>query len=119
MKKENFKFENLRVYQKARELAKRVYILTSKWPREYLYDLTAQFRRAILSVLLNIAEGSGRSKKDFARYLSIAIGSCKECAALVDLAADLHLLTEVERTSLRAELIEIVMMLEGLKKALR
>jgi len=115
---EDFKFENLQVYRRVQKLVKQVYLLTREWPREYLFDLTSQFRRAVLSVLLNIAEGSGRSKADFARFLNIAIGSCKECAALVETANDLDLIPVGEKESLRREFIEIVMMLEGLKKSL-
>lgn len=97
----------------------KVYRLTASWPKEYLYDLSAQFRRAVLSIPLNIAEGSGRSKSDFSRYLVIAKGSCKECTAIVDVASDFKLLRKEERDSLKKELIEIAMMLEELKKSLK
>ena len=116
---ETFKFENLQVYQRVKKLVKEVYLLTKKWPREYLFDLTSQFRRATLSVLLNIAEGSGRSKGDFSRFLNIAIGSCKECVALIETACDLGLISVDGKKSLKLEFTEVVMMLEGLKKSLR
>lgn len=116
---EKFKFETLEVYQRTKRLAKRIYLLTEDWPRKYLYDLTSQFRRAILSALLNIAEGNGRGKKEFAHYLDIAIGSYKECVALTDFAAELGLIDTGEREEIYTELSEIVKMLQGLKKSLR
>ena len=115
----DFKFERLEVYQRAKSLARGVYRLTGEWSKEYQYDLSSQFRRASLSIILNIAEGSGRSKSDFSRYLVIAKGSCKECAAIIDLSRDLGLIHENEAVSLRNEIIEIAMMLEGLKKSLK
>jgi len=114
MKRERFKFEKLEVYQRALRLVERVYLLTKRWPKEYLYDLISQFRRAALSILLNIAEGSGRSKREFGRYLDIAVGSGKECVALIDLAAHLGLLTDKERENLYNELTEVILMLGGL-----
>ncbi|OGC54243.1 hypothetical protein A2797_00715 [candidate division WWE3 bacterium RIFCSPHIGHO2_01_FULL_48_15] len=116
---EPFKFENLQVYQRTRKLVNEIYLLTGKWPREYLFDLTSQFRRAVLSILLNIAEGTGRSKADFARFLNIAIGSCKECAAIAETSFDLNLISASDKEKLKKEFIEITMMLEGLKKSLR
>lgn len=59
----DFKFEGLEVYQRSRKLARKVYQLTSDWPKEFLYDISSQFRRAAISILLNIAEGSGRSER--------------------------------------------------------
>lgn len=70
MKVQDFRFEKLEVYQRARRLLKEVYRITDTWPKRYLFDLSLQLRRATLSILLNIAEGSGRGKKDFARYLT-------------------------------------------------
>ncbi len=119
MEAQIFKFETLDVYKRARSLVRKVYGLTGAWSKEYLYDICPQFRRAALSVLLNIAEGSGRKKDDFSRYLTIAEGSCKECVAVVDVAFDLGLISEADSSSLKKELTEIVMMLEGLKKSLR
>lgn len=119
MDKKDFKFEGLEVYQRARSLARKIYQVPGGWPKEFLYDISSQFRRAAISTLLNIAEGSGRGKSDFSRYLMISKGSCKECAAITDLAQDLKLLREDDAVSLRNELIEIAMMLEGLKKSLK
>ena len=73
-------YRDLVVWQRAMELAQAVYELTGTWPREEIYGLTSQVRRAAVSVPSNIAEGQGRaSTKEFLNYLSIAYGSLMEC----------------------------------------
>ncbi|MEO6051913.1 MAG: four helix bundle protein [Pyrinomonadaceae bacterium] len=72
-------YRQLIAWQKAMELVALVDGLTDKFPREELFGLTSQVRRAVVSVPSNIAEGQGRdSTKDFIRYLSIAYGSLME-----------------------------------------
>ncbi|MEE8325763.1 MAG: four helix bundle protein, partial [candidate division NC10 bacterium] len=58
-----FDFEKLDVYQESLSFADSVYELTAEFPRDEVYGVTAQLRRAAVSVAVNIAEGSGRSKK--------------------------------------------------------
>ena len=72
-------YRQLIVWQKAMELVKYIYDLTKKFPKEELYGLTSQIRRAAVSVPSNIAEGQGRdSTKEFLHHLSIAYGSLME-----------------------------------------
>src|SRR5688500_13041681 len=72
-------YRQLIAWQRAMELVKLVYELTDKFPREELFGLTVQIRKAAVSVPSNIAEGQGRrSTKDFLRHLSIAYGSLME-----------------------------------------
>ena len=90
-------FEDLIVWQKAHAFALQVYIATRKFPKEEIYGLTAQFRRAAVSVAANIAEGFGkRSDQDKARYANIAEGSLQECRYYLILAHDLGLLEKAE-----------------------
>jgi len=73
-----FRFENLKVYQKALDYIDWVYRITKNFSKEELFGLTSQFRRASQSIALNIAEGVGENKKQFVRYLTIAKDSLRE-----------------------------------------
>lgn len=85
-----FRFEKLEVWQAARRLGGEVYRLTQEWPAREKCGLTAQLRRAVVSVSANIAEGSGKnSDRDFARFLEQAYGSAMEVASLLLVACDL------------------------------
>ena len=82
-----FKFENLIVWQKAVQLADMVYEITAKFPKEELYGLTSQMRRAANSVSLNIAEGStGQTNPEFKRFLGISFRSNIEVVGCLFLA---------------------------------
>ena len=87
--KTRFRFEKLEVWQEARRINQVIYRLTRKFPREELFAMTSQIRRASISVSSNIAEGSGRnSDKDFAHFLEQAYGSLMEVASIFYLALD-------------------------------
>src|SRR5688572_4853189 len=92
-----FRFEKLEVWQEGRAMNKIVYRLTRKFPREEMFAMTSQIRRASISVSSNIAEGSGRnSDKDFAHFLEQAYGSLMEIASIFYLALDEGYVTEGE-----------------------
>jgi four helix bundle protein len=110
-----FRFESLRVYQEALEFAHTVYSITKKWPSPYQFSLTNQFQRAALSISLNIAEGSGKTKKDFQHFLSIARGSCYECIPIIQLAYKDNLLTIHEHDALRTTIVGMAKMLTALR----
>jgi len=84
-------FEDLVVWQRAHQFVLAVYRVTRAFPREEVYGLTSQFRRAAVSIAANIAEGfKKRGKADKLRYLNIAQGSLEECRYYVILARDLE-----------------------------
>ncbi len=113
-----FRFETLDVYKKSVALSSWIYDLTKKWPREHLYGLADQLRRAALSVALNIAEGSSRSDKDFQRFLKMARGSCYECIPLIEIAFQQGLISEEEKAKARAELTRIAKMISALMNSM-
>lgn len=83
-------FRELVVWQRARELAGLIYRLTQQFPREETYGLTAQLRRAGVSIASNIAEGSGRgTRSDYRNFLRVARGSTLELQAQLLIARDL------------------------------
>jgi four helix bundle protein len=87
--KTRFRFEKLEVGQEARKINQLIYRPTRKFPREELFAMTSQIRRASISVSSNIAEGSGRnSDKDFAHFLEQAYGSLMEVASIFYLGLD-------------------------------
>jgi four helix bundle protein len=77
-----FRFEGLEIFHAAIDFSARVYDTVKKFPAEERFDLTSQARRAANSIVLNIAEGSGRgTKKDFSHFLDMAVGSTFETVA--------------------------------------
>jgi four helix bundle protein len=107
-------FRQLRVWEKAHSLTLRIYSVTRRFPKEELYGLTSQMRRASSSIAANIAEGCGRkTDADFCRFLVVALGSGAELEYHLLLAHDLKLLTDVEYESLQQELTEVKKMLNS------
>ena len=101
-------FKRLDVWKIARELNKLVYVATKNFPKDEIYGLTSQVRRASVGVSSNIAEGCGRStNKDFALFLHHAMGSLKEIESQIFLAMDLEYLTEDEFDKLNNEIIRL------------
>jgi four helix bundle protein len=88
------------------------------WPREHLFGITDQLRRASLSIPLNIAEGYSRSRKDFVHFLSIARGSCYECVPLIQLASKLKLIDATTENLYYDNLHSIAQMLSKLRTKL-
>ncbi len=93
-----FRFEHLEIWHDAVLYANEIYKLTKKFPREEVFSLTDQLRRAVSSISTNIAEGAGSSsKKDFGHYLDIAIKSTYETVSLLFLAEQQGYIAETER----------------------
>jgi four helix bundle protein len=79
-------YRDLKVWQLGMEIAEQAYHLSRMFPREELYGLTSQLRRAAVSVPANIAEGHARAfTKEYQRYLSIAVGSLAEVETFLEL----------------------------------
>lgn len=111
-----FRFEKIEVWQKAMAWAQKVYQATGAFPSEKRFGLTAQLRRAAVSVPSNIAEGSGRgSHADFARFLEMAYGSLMEAVCQCHLAKALGYMEASVYHRLYEEATEIARMLSGLR----
>ena len=108
-------FRKLKVWEKGHALTLAVYRATVKFPREELYGLASQIRRASASIPANIAEGCGKGgKAELARYLQVAMGSASEVEYHLLLARDLGYFNESQYTELRAMVTEVKRMLASL-----
>lgn len=116
--KQLFAFEKFTVYQRALAQSQQIYTVSQDWPREHLFGLTDQLRRASLSVVLNIAEGSSRTNKDFRHFLIIARGSCFESIPLIQMAHSLKLLQQTQFESVYQNYYEIAKMLSSFRSSL-
>lgn len=113
-------FRDLKVWYKSHQLTLAVYKETKSFPREELYGLTSQIRRACSSIPANIDEGCGKSSNaDFSRFLQIAFGSANELEYHLLLARDLEMLDDGIYTILEENLIEIKKMLASLITKIR
>jgi len=93
----SFNFEKLIVWQEARELVKEVYKLTSKFPKDELFGLTNQLRRAVVSILLNLAEGTNRkSIKEKIRFFEMSHTSIDEVVTGFYVALDQKYISQKE-----------------------
>ena len=93
-----FRFETLEIWKDALVYTRKIYLLTKQFPREELFSIVDQLRRAANSIAANIAKGSGSSsKKDFCHYLDIAIQSAYETVSHLYLAKELEYISEETR----------------------
>jgi four helix bundle protein len=112
-------FKDLKVWAKAHQLTLAIYRSTRTFPKDEMYGLTSQIRRASASIGANIAEGCGRrSDPEMKRFVQIARGSANELEYHLLLARDLHYLAVEEFTVLEATLLEIQRMLTALTQRL-
>lgn len=108
-------FRSLKVWKKAHYLTLEVYKVTSTFPRDELFGLTSQMRRASASVPANIAEGCGRgSKAELARFLQIAVGSATELEYHLLLSHELSLMNATDYERLNNYAVEVKRMLTRL-----
>lgn len=112
-------YRDLIVWQKAMDLVVEVYEATKKFPKEEIYGLTSQVRRAAVSVPSNIAEGQGRrSTKEFLNRLSIAHGSLREAETQIMIAGRLAYLISREVDLLLEKAAEVGRLINGLSNSL-
>ena len=113
-------FKELLVWQKARILIKEVYGISSGFPVEERFGLTSQIRSCSVSVISNIAEGSGRgTDKDFCNFLNMSQGSACELETQIIVAYDLKFISVNQFDFLTEKIQEIQRMLIGLRKKLK
>lgn len=112
-------YHELKVWQRAIELAPEVYRLLRRFPKEEVYALASQIRRAAVSVPANIAEGQARRyTREYLHHLMIAQGSLAELDTLWIIASKLEYISSNEVEPIQAEICEIRKMLNGLAKGL-
>ena len=108
-------YQELIVWQKAMDLIESVYKLSRTFPREEVYALTSQIRRAAVSIASNIAEGQGRrTTSDFLRHLSIAYGSLLETETQLLIAKRLRYLGNTHLDEVMKQTAEVGRLLNGL-----
>lgn len=113
-------YKDLKVWQKAHNFTLKVYEVTKSFPKDELYSLTNQLRRASSSVPANIAEGCGKnSNGEFAHFLNIALGSSNEAEYFLLLSKDLKYLPEEKYLELSDNINEIKAMLISLISKVR
>ena len=110
----------LRAFELADELAMLVYQITAEFPKEELFGLTSQIRRAAVSVASNIVEGCARdSEADYLRFLNIAFGSLRELHYQLNLSKRLGFLPNEDSSLIEPKVVETEKVLNGLIRALR
>ena len=113
-------YRDLDVWKFSRKLVSDVYKITQSFPKEEIYALTSQLRRAAVSILSNIAEGHARSgPKEFMQFLSIALGSLAEVETQLLLSEDLHYTTAKDTVLVLQEIERLQKMLHALRTVLR
>ncbi len=107
---------DLLVWQKSIALVTDIYRVTRSFPREELYGLSSQIRRAAVSVPSNLAEGHGRnSRREFRQFIGQARGSLVDLETQLEIARNLGYLSDVVASDLLSRASEIARMLNGLK----
>ncbi len=116
----NLSHKNLDVYKLSKDLVKEIYLLTSNFPKDEIYGLTNQLRRASISVPSNIAEGLSRgTNKDINRFIVIARSSLVEIDTQIEIALSLNYLNGENITKLEEFIVRIFQMLSKLIKHYR
>jgi len=114
------RFEDIEAWKKGRELAKGIYTVTAKGEFARDYGLKDQIRRAVVSVISNIAEGFSRqTDKEFVQFLHIAKGSTSEVQSQLYIAVDLGYISQEEFSKLYNQADEVARLISGFIKYLK
>ena len=116
---DKFTFEDLKVYHKSLEYVDFVYGITRAFPQAEVYSLANQFRRAAVSICLNIAEGSGGSIAEFKQFMKISRRSVRECVAVTEIAYRQKFISNQSKECSRNRCVELSKMLSGLIASLK
>ena len=114
-----FRFEDLRIYQKALDYINWVYEATKLFPEQENNDLTPRFNNASRNIALNIAEGSARNKSQFVYYLKMAKSSVRECLVYTTISHNLNYITDIMTDESRNTLMEMTKMIGALISSLQ
>lgn len=113
------KFKNLKIWQRAVDLATQVYEKTNDFPDTEKYGLTSQMRRCTVSISSNIAEGAGRgTKKEFSRFLNIAYSSSYELETQLLISKNLGFIQAIHYQDLIEEIDQLQKMIYSFTKSL-
>ena len=111
-------YRELKVWRESIQMAKEVYILTRKFPREEMFQLTSQIRRAAVSVASNIAEGCGRrTNKDLVHFLDISTGSAFELDTQLAIALELGYINKGLYDNITSQIDQVQKMLYRLTES--
>jgi four helix bundle protein len=114
-----FSFEDLNVFQESLLFVDHVYRTTDNFPKEEVYGLITQFKRAAVSISLNIGEGSGATNKEFINFLRISRRSVNECLVCAIISRRQNYITSGEELELRKQLTKLSKMISGLMSAIK
>ena len=113
-------YRDLIAWQKGMDLVEQIYGITKTFPKDEIYGLTTQIRRAVVSIPSNIAEGEGRtSEKEFLNFLPIAYGSLREVETQVIISERLQYIDGTKAKELLVLCSEIGKIINGLRKSLQ
>ena len=116
---EQFRFLKWKMYTDAKLLFRDVLGVVKRIPKEYRFELGSQLTRSSFSIMLNMAEGSGKdSAKELNRFLDISLGSLHETLAVLDIFRDCDFISAKEFSSLSERLHEIARQIGGFKKSI-
>jgi len=115
-----FRFIDFQVYQDTKQFYKVILKVIDGFPKIFDFDLKSQLRRAVLSIILNIAEGSAKeSDKDFNRYIGNALGSVNEAVACLEISLEIEIIDKQKFDELILIAESIAKQLGGLSKKLK